>query len=78
MSTHSIQLEVKNLTKTFLQPDSKNKHKKYTDDLKKMFNEDTELCVKEDGKDFQKTSDKIYRSYFHGISDGRVFIFYNY
>jgi hypothetical protein len=45
---------------------------------KKKFDEDSEFCFEEDNKDFQKTNKQIYNAYFHGVSDGFVFIFYNY
>ncbi len=45
---------------------------------KKKFDEDSEFCFEENAKDFQETSNRIHSAYFHGISDGFVFIFYNY
>jgi hypothetical protein len=45
---------------------------------KKKLAVDSEFCFEEDRKNFDKTSDQIHNAYFHGITDGFVFIFYNY
>jgi len=45
---------------------------------KKKLEVDREFCFEEDEKDFDKTSDQIHNAYFHGVTDGLVYILYNY
>ena len=47
-------------------------------DGKNELDEDTELCLEMDEKDFHEKHDQIHNAYFHGVIDGFIFILYNY